>query len=195
MENISTKFTHLFKVISSQRFLRMEALGGEIPFFIAAYEVQQTQEVEKAIKALIKKLGTAGVPVLELNLFDIAIELLEEELGMEELQQIELDMDKEEFKDALQSVLDIQEVFMPRIKEKIDASTAKVYFLTGVGMVFPFMRAHNLLNNLQNVAKDAPTVTFFPGAYNGNALNLFNVMQNDNYYRAFNIENIETKQL
>ena len=195
MENISTKFKHLFEVISSQRFLKMEALGGEIPFFIAAYEIKQALEVEKATKALVKKLGTAGVPVLELNLYDISIEILEEELGMEELFQIEEDMDKEEFKDALQSVLDIQEVFMPNIKDKINNSSAKVYFLTGIGMVFPFMRAHNLLNNLQNVAKDAPTVTFFPGAYNGNSLNLFSVMQNDNYYRAFNIENIETKQL
>lgn len=195
MENISTKFKHLFEVISAQRFLKMEALGGEIPFFIATYDIKQALEVEKATKALIKKLGTAGVPVLELNLYDISIEILKEELGMEELFQIEEDMDKEEFKDALQSVLDIQEVFMPSIKEKIQASSAKVYFLTGIGLVFPFMRAHNLLNNLQNVAKDAPTVAFFPGAYNGNSLNLFSVMQNDNYYRAFNIENIETKQL
>jgi len=195
MENISTKFKHLFEVISSQRFLKMEALGGEIPFFITAYDIKQAVEVEKATKALIKKLGTAGVSVLELNFYDISIEILEEELGMEELFQIEADMDKEEFKDALQSVLDIQEVFIPTIKKKIDKSSAKVYFLTGIGLVFPFMRAHNLLNNLQNVAKDAPTVAFFPGAYSGDSLNLFSVMQNDNYYRAFNIENIETKQL
>jgi len=195
MENISTKFKHLFEVISSQRFLKMEALGGEIPFFITAYDIKQAVEIEKAIKALIKKLGTAGVPVLELNFYNISIEILEEELGMEELFQIEADMDKEEFKDALQSVLDIQEVFIPTIKKKIDNSSAKVYFLTGIGLVFPFMRAHNLLNNLQNVAKDAPTVAFFPGAYTGDSLNLFSVMQNDNYYRAFNIENIETKQL
>jgi hypothetical protein len=82
---------------------------------------------------------------------------------------------------------------MPRIKKMIEDYPAKVYFLTGIGMVFPYIRSHNILNNLQNVAKDSPTVTFFPGDYNGHTLNLFGLLKDDNYYRAFNIDILEPK--
>ena len=81
---------------------------------------------------------------------------------------------------------------MPKIKEKIEAAEANVNFLTGIGLVFPFIRSHNILNNLQNVAKEAPTIAFFPGEYDGHALNLFGLLKDDNYYRAFNIDKIET---
>ena len=194
MEDIVKKFEHLYQVISNREFLRMESLGGEIPFFISAFDPKQQVEVEKAIRSLKNKLETNGIPVLELNLYDIALELLNKELGEGEIFELEKNMDKNEFKDALQSTLNIREVFMPHIKELIDDSQAKVYFLTGIGMVFPFIRSHTILNNLQNVAKDAPTVAFFAGEYNGYSLELFGLMKDDNYYRAFNISNYKLKR-
>ena len=77
MEDIVKKFEHLYKVISNLEFLRMESLGGEIPFFIAAYDPKQELEVKDAIKRLMNKLGTSGVPVLEINLYDLVCEILE----------------------------------------------------------------------------------------------------------------------
>lgn len=194
MQNLTKKFRHLYDVVSSERFLSKEALGGEIPFFIAAYKAEQELQVEDATKRLINKLETSGVPVLEINLYDIACDILEEEIGLEEFFSIEKDMDKEEFLDAIQSVLEIHQVLMPKIDSLIKASSAKVYFLTGIGLVFPFIRSHTILNNLQSIAKESPTLAFFPGEYNGHALNLFGLLKDDNYYRAFNIDNIEAKQ-
>jgi len=189
MEDINKKFEHLYKVISTDEFLKMESLGGEIPFFISAYDPKQQIDVDNAIKGLQNKLNNNGIPVLELNLYDISLELLNDELGEGEIFELEKSMDKREFKQALQSTLDINEVLIPKIKSIIDASSAKVYFLTGIGLVFPFIRSHNVLNNLQNVAKDAPTILFFAGDYNGQSLELFGLMRDDNYYRAFNIDN------
>ncbi len=194
MEDIVKKFEHLYQVISNQEFLRMESLGGEIPFFIAAFDPKQQIEVDRSIRSLKNKLETNGIPVLELNLYDIALELLNEELGEGEIFELEKTMDKKEFKEALQSILDINEVLIPKIKGMIDAASAKVYFLTGIGLVFPFIRSHNVLNNLQNVAKKAPTVAFFAGTYNGYSLELFGLMKDDNYYRAFNIANYKLKK-
>ena len=194
MEDIVKKFEHLYQVISNREFLRMESLGGEIPFFISAFDPKQQVEVEKAIRSLKNKLETNGIPVLELNLYDVAIELLNNELGEGEIFELEKNMDKKEFKEALQSILDINEVLIPKIKQLIEDSSAKVYFLTGIGLVFPFIRSHNVLNNLQNVAKQAPTVAFFAGEYNGYSLELFGLMKDDNYYRAFNIANYKLKK-
>ena len=188
MKTISERFEHLYKVTSSPGFLRMEGQGGEIPFFISTYDPKQELEVRKAITSLRKKLENSGVQVLEIDLFDLSCAILEEKGGMERLLQVEKARPKDKFLNALRSSLNIHEVLMPRIKAMVDSSDAKVYFLTGIGAVFPFIRSHNVLNNLQNVAKGAPTVAFFPGDYDGQSLKLFGLLKDDNYYRAFNIE-------
>ncbi|MFA5417026.1 MAG: DUF1788 domain-containing protein [Bacteroidales bacterium] len=194
MTDIATQFEHLYKVISSERFLNKEALGGEIPFFVKAYDPKQELSVADAIKHLIIKLDTYGVQVLEINLYDIVCEILEEKGGMDRMFRVEIAKSKEKFLRALQSSLNIHEVLMPRVKKMIEGAHAKVYFLTGVGLVFPYIRSHNVLNNLQNIAKDAPTVAFFPGDYDGHSLNLFGLLKDDNYYRAFNIDKIEPQK-
>jgi len=191
MENISTKFDHLYKVISSKGFLNKESLGGEIPFFISAYDASQELMINKSIKLLVNKLETSGIPVLVINLYDISCEILETKGGMDRMFRVERKKSKAKFLRALQSSLNIHDILMPKINEKILASDAKVYFLTGIGLVFPFIRSHNILNNLQNIAKEAPTVAFFPGGYDGHTLKLFDLLKDDNYYRAFNIEKIK----
>ena len=193
MGDLTRKFSHLYNVVSSQRFLSKEALGGEIPFFISAYEAEQELEVRDSIKRLIKKLDTFGVPVLEINLYDLTCDILEEKGGMDRMFKVEKSKSKEKFLRALQSSLNIHQVMMPLIEKKIKSSEAKVYFLTGIGLVFPFIRSHTVLNNLQNIAKEAPTLAFFPGEYDGHSLNLFGQLKDDNYYRAFNIDKIEAK--
>ena len=188
-ENINKTFQHLFEVISNEEFLKMNALGGEIPFFIKTFDPKLQNEITTAVNGLKKKLITNGIQVLELNLYDISIYILNKELGEDEIFSLEKEMDKEEFKNALQSILDIESMLMPVIKEKIDNSNAKIYFITGIGCVFPYIRSHNILNNLQNIAKEAPTLMFFPGDYDGQSLELFGLLKDDNYYRAFNIDN------
>lgn len=188
-DDIAKKYKHLFTVIQMKKFLQMEALGGEIPFFISTFNPEQGLEITKAIQGLKNKLEKKGIKILELNLYEIAIGILNDQLGEGEIFELEKQMDKDEFKSALQSVLDIKEVLMPEIKQLIDNNPSQVYFITGVGNVFPFIRSHNILNNLQNVAKDAPTLMFFPGKYNGQSLELFGKFKDDNYYRAFNLDN------
>jgi len=191
MSNLTENFDHLYRVISSSNFLKKQSLGGEIPFFISAYDAQDQNEVEEAIRLLKNKLNNAGVTVLELNLYDIACEILENKGGVEKMFRVEQRKSKDKFLRALQSSLNIHQVLMPKISEMIRESEAKVYFLTGIGACYPFIRSHNVLNNLQNVAKDCPTVAFFPGEYNGHSLNLFGLLKDDNYYRAFNINTIK----
>jgi len=188
-EDIAEKFKNLYSKMTSETFLSRESLGGEIPFWISPYNPEQELEIAKSIKSIKNKLETKGLIILELNLFDISIHLLNEYLGEGEIFALEKDMDKDEFKSAIQSVLDINEVYMPHLKKLIEESNAHIYFITGVGTCYPFLRSHNILNNLQNIAKESPTVMFFPGKYTGTSLELFGLLKDDNYYRAFNIDN------
>ena len=193
MVEIVKKFDDLYNKLSSSWFIRKDGLGGEIPFFISPYNAEDEINITESIALLKKKLDTVGVPVLEVNLYDLVCEILEEKGGMERMFRVEKAKSKDKFLRALQSSLNIHQVLMPRIEKKINDSGGKIYFLTGIGLVYPFIRSHNVLNNLQNIAKDAPTVMFFPGDYDGHSLNLFGLLKDDNYYRAFNIDKIEAK--
>lgn len=187
---------HLFKVITSQRFLTKQGLGNEVPFFICPYPAEEGLSMVEDRLDLITRLTHAGTRILDLNLYDLSIGILEERGILEQVLEIEADKDKSELRELLQSVLDPKANLIPRIGDAIDATPHDVIFLSGVGEVYPYIRSHNVLNNLQSTAKDRPTVLFFPGNYThalatGASLDLFGRLHDDKYYRAFNILNYE----
>ncbi|RZK22225.1 MAG: DUF1788 domain-containing protein, partial [Flavobacterium sp.] len=102
------------------------ALGGEIPFFISAYDAKQEIEVRESIKLLKNKLETSGISVLEFNLYDIACEILEEKGGMERMFSIELTKSKDKFLRALQSTLNIHQILMPKIKVELGSNVLTI---------------------------------------------------------------------
>ena len=190
------RFQHLFAVISSQRFLNKQGLGNEVPFFICPYRLEEYVEMERLQRQLVNRLEQAGVQVLEVNLYDLSIEILKERGIWEQVLEIEHTVSKEELKELLQGVLDSEAHLVPAIAAKLASTDFEVLFLSGVGEVFPYIRSHNVLNNLQSTAKEKPTVMFFPGAYthsleSGASLDLFGRLHDDKYYRAFNIFHCE----
>jgi hypothetical protein len=122
-----------------------------------------------------------------IDLFELSCEIIDKNIGMEELIQIELKLEKSFFLDALQSTINIHDRFIPAIALKVNEANPQMLFLKGVGKVYPFIRSHIVLNNLQSVIKEIPTLMFYPGEYRGRSLRLFNLLEDDNYYRAFNI--------
>ena len=76
------------------------------------------------------------------------------------------------------------EIIMKYIAEK--TKDKNFLILTGVGKVFPVVRTHTILNNLQNIFDHTKVLLFFPGEYTSTDLRLFG-FQDNNYYRAFKI--------
>jgi hypothetical protein len=186
-ESIYEKFTFIRKVVSQERFLRMEGLSGEIPFWIAPYDVGAENQVNSEIINLVRKLHNDGIIALCVDLFELSCELVDEHIGLEEMFALEQSMEKQFFIDALQSTINIHERFIPAISERIEAENPSMLLIKGVGKVFPFIRSHIVLNNLQSAVKNIPTLMFFPGEYSGKSLKLFDLLADDNYYRANNI--------
>ena len=187
---------HLFKVVTSARFLTKQGLGNEVPFFICPYPAEEGLSMVEDRIDLITRITHAGVAVLDISLFDLSLSILEERGILEQVLEVEPDTDKGELRELLQSVLDPQANLIPKIGEAIEQTPHDVIFLSGVGEVYPYIRSHNVLNNLQSTAKDKPTVMFFPGSYThalatGASLDLFGCLHDDKYYRAFNILNYE----
>jgi len=194
--NIQESFDHLLTVLSGQRFLQKEGLGNEVPFFICPFDVSVSVDVTKFQKQLVNRLEQSGIRVLEINLYDLSIEMLKD-LGIwEQVIEIEPTVSKDELKELLQGVLDPETNLVPAIATKLKNNDFDILFLSGVGEVFPYIRSHHVLNNLQSTAKEKPTLMFFPGAYthtleSGASLDLFNRLHDDKYYRAFNIFHCE----
>ena len=185
-------FDHLFAIISSERFLKMQGLGNEVPFFICPFPPEDAVAMGKLGKNLIKQLMNRGITVLKINLYDLSIELLQKRGIWDQILETEQDISKDELKELLQGVLDPENHLIPAIADKMTEGDFDVMFITGVGEVFPYIRSHTVLNNLQSTAKDKPTVMFFPGEYKhsleeGASLDLFGRLHDDKYYRAFNI--------
>jgi hypothetical protein len=187
---------HLLNVISSQRFLKKQGLGNEVPFFICPYPPEQAVEMETVRANLVKQLGDKGVTALDLNLFDLAVTILKAREIWDQLLEVEASVSKDELKELLQNVLDPEQHLVPEIAVRLKRQNFDVLLLSGVGEVYPYIRSHNVLNNLQSTAKDQPTVMFFPGSYthalaSGASLDLFGLLHDDKYYRAFNIFNYD----
>ena len=187
---------HLLAVMSSQRFIDKQGLGNEVPFFICPYPPQQSVEIERMQTMLFNALEQKGVRVLAINLYDLCLELLAKRGLLDRVLNSETQFGKDQLRDLLQGVLDPQNHLVPAIGEKIRDSQFDILVMSGIGEVFPYVRSHNVLNNLQSVAKDQPTVMFFPGTYahslaTGASLDLFGRLHDDKYYRAFNILHYE----
>ncbi len=197
--NISAEqcFEHLLKVIESERFREKKGLGNEVPFFICPYPPQINLEIEKVVHQLCTTLEGQKIIILNINLYDLVIELLQERGIWEQVLELESSLpSKTQLLELFQSVLDPENHLIPAITNKMENINFDVMFLSGVGEVFPYIRSHNVLNNLQSKAKNQPTIMFFPGVYthslsSGASLDLFDRLHDDKYYRAFNIFDYE----
>ncbi len=208
---LASRFEHLVKVIGGERFLQMKGLNNDLPFYICEFKAAEAIEMERLRRQLINTLestsvdclGGRGVKVLDINLYDLCIQLLQAREGStegsrlwDEVLAVEHDVEKDGLLELLQNVLGIEEYLIPAIGERIQQSEFDVLFLSGIGEVFPYIRSHNVLNNLQSTAKNQPTILFFPGEYrhsleHGASLELFGLLHDDKYYRAFNIYEIQ----
>lgn len=183
---------HVVRVLSGRRFLQMEGLGNEVPFFIYPYAPEESLSVAAAKKRVKNRLAGVGVRVFEINLYDLSVELLKERKVWQRILELEPEQDKAEFRETLQGMLDPQLHVAPAIRDRLTSETFDIFFLTGIGEVFPYIRSHNVLNNLQSVVTRKPMLMFFPGRYEqsdtlGSSLVLFGRLKDDQYYRAKNI--------
>lgn len=190
------RFEHLLTIASSERFLTKQGLGNELPLFICPFDPLEAFEVAEEVPLLIKTLHNRGLTALHIDIYDLSLSLLKDRDVLHQVLAIEADHTKSEIKELLQGVLDAKAHLIPRMSKMIAATAHDLVFITGVGEVYPYIRSHTVLNNLQSSAKDRPTVLFFPGNYThtlatGACLDLFGLLHDDKYYRAFNILNYE----
>jgi hypothetical protein len=195
-ENLDQTFENLFQVIRSDSFLARRGVGNEDPFFISAFHPSLQPKVDILAPALATRLNNNGVHALLLSLYDLSVELFQRRGKWEQHLASEVAATREKFLATMRNVTDAENHMAPLIASKLGASSCKVLLLTGVGLVYPYLRSHTILDNLKKVTKQIPTVLFFPGDYSfvegkGSHLKLFGILHDDRYYRAFNIADFQ----
>jgi len=171
----------------------MQGLGNDAPIFIQAYNVADEDRVASGVKSLAQRLRNAGIKVAEVDLFRMMLGVLRDEGLLDCLIKDELTYDRTDLFDTLKNHADPQSYLVPRLVREMQSADVKLTILSGVGHLFPFMRAHTLLDSIQPAMVRHPVILFFPGEYNqivglGSQLHLFGSMQAKGYYRAFNLD-------
>ena len=197
-ENLDRTFESLFAVMASDDFRTHHGLGGnELPFYISAFHASLQNRVDALVPNLVNRLRNHGVYVLHLDLYALTVELLKARGVWDRLVEREPDTPKDRFLQTLQNLTDPKDALSVQIAQGLLTHQPQILVLTGVGLVFPYLRSHRVLENLQSVTKQTPTVLFFPGDYvwvegKGSYLKLFGNLPDDRYYRAHNIADFRT---
>lgn len=174
--------------ISDEDFLANRGVANEVRYYVFDYEPCDELIIREKIKTLKKQNNpdADGFQIVEYDLYEMVIKILEEKGYIEKCIKFEDDKGMEYLYTAVTKMLRLtndDNLIVSRILENTPKNS--VVFLTGVGKVFPFVRSHNVLNNLHQVLDSVPVVMFYPGTWNGQSLSLFGTITDGNYYRAF----------
>ena len=185
MIDIETLFEGIYNKLISPEFGKN--LGGELPLFIQPVPSERQSDVESQIKRLSTRLLKKGIVSVSINLYDLCMDILREADVLDTILEQEQEIEREDIISTLDSVLDIKSIIIPRIKDAIVEAHPQYAFISGVGNVYPFVRSHGILNNIDELTDECNLILFFPGEYNNLQLKLFGKISDENYYRGHNL--------
>lgn len=159
-------------------------LGGELPIFLQTIPPEEQLEMPEHINRLMSRLNRKNIKSLHIDIYDLSMRILEERRVLDLMISTESKSKRYQMISTLNKVLNVPNVIIPRIKQQIASVNPTFVFISGVGHVYPFLRSHSILNNLDNIGSDVKVIIFFPGDYNNLQLTLFGRIFDENYYRA-----------
>jgi len=190
MDDIAERLSKIEERITDESFLKNKGLGNEVGYYIFDYPPEHELDVREYVAYLKDKINRSnmGIKIVEFDLYDIVIDMLKERNYLEKCFEFEKTKGIDY---AFEAIMKMLRLTSPSnlLVNHIVANTPprSVVFITGVGKCYPFVRSHNVLNNLHQVLDSVPVVMFFPGKYSGQELRLFGTIKDDNYYRAFKL--------
>lgn len=180
MSNISERLDELKKLIQEEDFLNGRGLSNEVNIRIFCYDPKEEMVVRYFVEQLKKENLKYSVDIEDL--YEVFLSICNDLEILDSISDIEESDGNEYLEEQLENII-TAEMFTEKIEKNYKGKD--VLLITGVGKVFPFMRVHILLNNLQINLNDKPVIVLYPGNFNGYNLKLFNKLKSNDYYRAF----------
>ncbi len=188
METLEARLDQIETEIDREDFRDNTGLGNEVGYYIFDYPASEELRVREHIRYLQEKHNPAikGYELRVFDLYDLMIDLIEEEGLMEACIQMEEEEGLDYLISSVWGLMNMDQndnYFVTYVDEHTPDES--VVFITGVGKIFPFVRSHSILNKMHTVFDRVPVVLFYPGKYDGRTLMLFSEFKDDHYYRAF----------
>lgn len=184
MSDIMDRLNRVSARLSEEAFLTNKGLANEVGIHIFCYDPKD----ELTVRAFFERLQQqTDVPyrLIERDLYKIFIEICEEKRILKSIPAMEDRKGKDCLAEQLQKVA-TPEAFVEKMQGE-PLQTGDVLLITGVGKVYPFMRSHKILDNIQHIFADVPVLMLYPGNFDGQDLSLFGKFLDGHYYRAFNL--------
>lgn len=187
-QKIHERLNQIPERILSTEFLTGQGLGNEIGFWIFDYAPEDELKVREYLHFLDGMLEKkhSQLKVVNINLLQTVVDYLTERNFIDKATQMQKAKGDEALLKALKGPLHMDK-FAPYLVSKYAANEQDIVLMTGIGSVWPLLRAHQLLNSLHSLLGHKPVVLFYPGYYDGQAMSLFGKIPSNNYYRAFRL--------
>ena len=182
---INDRLNALLPKLQDARLLSNRGIGNEIGFYIFDYDAEYEPLVQQYVARLKVQLMSPPneLIVLEINLYRIILDILQERRVLEKAFELEANKGNAVLSKTIAPLVRPDQV-IGYIQKQLQGNEQLV-LMTGVGASWPLLRSHTILNKLHPIFDKIPLVMFFPGSYDGHELRLFNTIKDDNYYRAF----------
>lgn len=187
MDTLIDRLKGLVSRISGDEFYENRGLANEVPFYIFDYNAKSELIVRDFIKkSILPKFqdGNHRMEAIEVDLFELLIESMKADRIFDRSFTMEKKKGTEFLYEKLKKSF-TSEIITKYIAEKSEGKD--LVLIIGVGKIYPIVRTHTVLHNLQTVFDHKKVILFFPGEYTQIDLSLFGEFKDNNYYRAFKI--------
>ena len=161
--------------------------------YVLPYPPEQEASAQALIKAIVgSDFMARGVTAKIIDLYDIVLDYLDSQSYWEQLVEAEGQTDRDALILMMQDTVSASAVISPEVNRQMEeALDADIFFITGVGATYPYVRTHAILSQLP---ENKPIVLMFPGSFvqdkdGSTALNILGIPQGNTggYYRATNV--------
>ncbi len=194
-ESLNQRLDQILPKITADDFLHGHGIGNELPFHIFDYPAEDEFQVRDHVTFLLQHISKRkpGIKVAHVNLLEFVLDYLKSRNLLEKSLELQRAKGNEALLKAVKGVLGAEKL-AARFGEVVEPQDQDLVMISRVGSVYPLLRSHTLLSNLQPVMGQTPLVMFYPGRYDGTTLRLFNktglagdLPRTGRYYRAFRL--------
>lgn len=182
--SLRERLDNLQKLIITPEFLEGKGLSNEVNIRIFCYDPKE----EMTVRCFTEKLVTnTSLPcrIKEYNLYTVFLSICDGKKITDRIPGMEEKKGKQFILDQLKRLAS-NTAFITKMQYEPHQS-GDVILVTGVGAAFPFIRVHTLLEAMQPCFSDVPILVMYPGSFDGRYVKLFDKLDANPYYRAFNV--------
>ena len=190
---LTARLNQILPRVTSDAFLTSEGIGNEIACYIFDYPAEEELKVREYIELMMHRFAShhSELRVLHLSLLEVVLAYLEHRGLLNKALKMQETKGDIAVLQALKGPL-AAEKLRDFIAAENKPADYDLVLISGVGSVWPVLRAHSLLNCLHTIMGKTPLVMFYPGSFDGTTLRLFGQIAASTsspgtkpYYRAF----------